>query len=981
MKELWNKVKKLWATFRAWKYSNYALYGAAAVAVVAVAVVIVLCAVGPKGPDTPTLPTGGSSMDGTNPTSGDSTDNNGGSTDNNGGSTDNNNGGSTDNNNGSSSDNNNGSSSGNNNGSSSGNNNGGSSGNNNGGSSGNNNGGSSGNNNGGSTGNNNTDNVNSSIGESATAGELKFYKTSTHSASKTVSPGKKVSYSVVVTNNGSSKQTVTVTDEIPATAEYVSGCDKVSGNQLKWEFSLGAKESKTITYTLKAKDDKANLGKTLDGAAKVNGTAVPFHKVYIAYTLGNQDQVIMETAIDAFRQSTNFKNLELARWMYYVAFTQSVSYHDAEGKTMTPAAVLDNIYKGASASGGSDADGEEVGSAAVKFGDLVIPTLFGGKGVTAAQASKFMGNQAAQVTKDALMAGDVIMVQESSSDATGKAYIYNGTKLFLLGNGVEDVNTDNVLKALPNAYRYAALRASFGLPSRIDYIDPVELNLTDAQKAVIATAEAYLLRGDRGQYDVGTTMGPDTRYTHGQGSPEEYTTDYWRYSNCSDFTYNCAYFGLGYSGGNNYHTTHIMKTAKSQGVFYYEPTGNETEAERAAKEKEFIDALQPGDVIIVRRTTNTGHAMLYVGNELIIHSTGANYKPSGTSSSQSGLSYGVETYEATFRYRNLRDLFSSEFAAGTYVFSGTVSQLGIYRPLAKFTGKVSEEGMNRVNNLRGIVVEKLGSLYFGQSANVGDEITYTFRLLNSNSVSKTVDITDVIPAGTTLVSSSGWTVSGSNLSCKVTIGAGEQKEVSYKVKVGSNVPDGKIVSDSAKVGGVTVKASTLFVANTLTSAQQQTLLNTINSLSGSSKTGLELANEIYKVAFGVENVFDYTTVKDFYKQMYEKKSGDSKYSFIDNRYYKMVAPGLYGGMQFKCDDDTAYGKLSRFVRDHNLMVGDIVLGRYSDNTSVYLYIGNNTFLDLKTNKVDTWSANSRLERIYGYKYYYVVLRPSRVLDI
>ena len=73
MKELCNKVKALWASFRAWKYSTYTLYGAAAVAVVAVAVVIVLCAVGPKGPDTPTPPTGGSSMDGSNPTGGDAT--------------------------------------------------------------------------------------------------------------------------------------------------------------------------------------------------------------------------------------------------------------------------------------------------------------------------------------------------------------------------------------------------------------------------------------------------------------------------------------------------------------------------------------------------------------------------------------------------------------------------------------------------------------------------------------------------------------------------------------------------------------------------------------------------------------------------------------------------------------------------------------------------------------------------------------------
>ena len=826
------------------------------------------------------------------------------------------------------------------------------------------------------------DNVDSFIGDTATdtEGTLTFYKTSSHAASYTVSPGKVVAYSVVVTNNGSGSKAVTVTDEIPSVAEYVSGCDKVSGNQLKWEFTLGAKESKTIIYTLKAKDNLANLGKALQTNAKVNDVSVPFHSIYVERTLGNQDQKIMRIAIDAFRQSTNFNELELARWMYYVAFTQSISYHDADGNTMTSAAVLDNIYKGAGASGGTEDDGEEIGSAAVKYANLVIPTLFGGKGVTAAQAGSFKGAQAAQVTKNALMAGDVILVQETSSDATGKAYIFNGTKLFLLGDGVEDVDTDTVLNALTNAHRYAALRASFELPNRIDYIDPVELNLTDAQKAVIATAESYLLRGDRGQYDVGTTMGPDTRFTHGQGSPEEYTTDYWRYTNCSDFTYNCVYFALGYSSGNNYHTTTIMKSAKSQGIFYYTPTGNETEAEKEAIEKEFFEKLQPGDVIDIRRSNSTGHAMLYLGNELIIHSTGGNYKPSGSGSGGSGLSYGVESYEATFRYRNARNLFGHN--SGGDVFSGKITELGIYRPLATFNGKVSDEGMNRVNNLQRIAVEKMGSLYFGQSANVGDEITYTFRLLNANDESKTVDITDVIPAGTTLVSASGWTVNGTNLSCKVTIAAGEQMEVSYTVKVGSNVPDGKIVSDSAKVGGVTVKASTLFVANTLTSAQQQTLLDTVNRLSDSSLRGLELANEIYKVAFGVEKVFDYTTVKTFYTQMYEKKSGDSKYTFIDNQYYDMVAPGLYGGRKFKCDDDTAYGKLSRFVRDHHLIVGDVVLGRYSDNTSLYLYLGNNIFLDLSTNKPDTFGdANRRLERIYGYMYYYAVLRPSRVLDI
>ena len=111
------------------------------------------------------------------------------------------------------------------------------------------------------------DNVNNATGNTTTDKEskLSFYKTSTHSAATTVSPGKTVTYSLVVTNEGSDSKAVTVTDEIPAVAEYVSGCDKVSGNQMKWELTLGAKESKTITYTLRTKNDEANLGKALDG--------------------------------------------------------------------------------------------------------------------------------------------------------------------------------------------------------------------------------------------------------------------------------------------------------------------------------------------------------------------------------------------------------------------------------------------------------------------------------------------------------------------------------------------------------------------------------------------------------------------------------------------------------------------------------------------------------------------------------------------
>ncbi len=799
-------------------------------------------------------------------------------------------------------------------------------------------------------------------------GVVEFYKTSSHSASATVTPGKQVSYSIVVTNKSSQNKAVTVTDEIPAVAEYVSGCNSVSGNQMKWEFTLKPNESKTVTYTLKAKNDEKNLGKAFDGVAKVNGTVAPIHKIYMERTLGNVDQGLMETAIDAFRQYTDLKGMNLLKMIWNVAISKSVSYNDASGNVMTPVQILKLIYTGEGSTGGSVGSGEEAASSAVDFSKAVIPTLYGGKGVTSAQTAKLNGVQASKVTTADLMSGDAIFVQESSSDTTGKIYIYNGKRLFLVADGVIDVNTQQVLNSLPNAYRYAGLRFSFVIANRKDFVEDRKDTYTEAQKAVIAMAESYLLRGDRYQYDAGGTMSPDKRYEKATNTPEDVTSDSWQYTNCSILTYDAYYFGLGCTENSDYTGT-IASQAKKQKTYYYEPTGSETEAQKQAQIDKFYSTLQPADIIVIRRANDSGHAMLYIGDGKVIHSTGGSYKMASATQST-----GIEQYEATVRYLNAYDYFDPKCDNGGaysyYVFGGQVTKIGIYRPLKSFRGSIPQETVNRMNNLQGIAVEKVASRAFGQTVNVGEELTYTIRLLNANDVSKTLNITDVIPAGTTLVSASGWTVSGTNLSCEVTIPAGEKKEVSFTVKVGASVPNNKIESKSAKVGGVSVRASDLFVANTLTAAQQQKIIDAVKSLSSSKKKDLELANEIYKLALGVDKVFDHTTLKTFHSELVVSKN------LADNQYGKMVAPGLYGGRNFNCDDEGKYGKLSRLPREDNLVVGDIFFGRTSSSNGVYIYLGDGICWSLSTNKADTMDINARMERAFGYKNYWAVLRPS-----
>lgn len=818
-------------------------------------------------------------------------------------------------------------------------------------------------------------NINASVGATVNAGNVSAYKTSTHLPSATVTPGKQVAYSIVVTNKSTETKNITITEQIPAIADFEAGCDNISGNVMTWTLTLDPEQSETIIYTLKAKNDEANLGQALTSKAMVNGTAVPFHDIFVERTLGNVDQGLMETAIDAFRQYTDLKGMNLLKMIWNVAISKSVSYNDATGKTMNAADLLKLVFTGEGSTGDSEGSGEEAATAAVDFTKAVIPTIFGGTGATEEQMAQFNGLQATKVTVADLMSGDAIFVQATEDDATGKIYIFNGKRLFLVADGVKEVDTYQVLNDLPNAYRYAGFRFSFVIANRKDFSEDRKDTFTEAQKAVIAMAEAYLLRGDRYQYDAGGTMSPDKRYEKATNAPEDVTSDNWQYTNCSVLTYDCYYFGLGHTSGSSDFTGTLANNAKNQGIYYYEPTGTETDDQKQAQIDKFYNTLQPADIIVIRRANDSGHAMLYIGNGKVIHSTGGSYKvASGTQAT------GIEQYEATVRYLNAYDYFDPKCDNGGaysyYVFGGAVTKIGIVRPLKTFKGTIPEETVNRMNNLQGIAVEKVASKAFGQTVNVGDYLTYTIKLLNANDEAKTLSITDVIPAGTTLLTAEGAAVDGNNLSWTVTIPGGEKAEVTFTVKVGNDVPNGKIESVSAKVGGVSVRSSDLFVANTLDAVQQQAIINTVASLSSSKLTGPALANEIYKVALGVENVFPYTELKTLHSQMYEKKEGDSKYSFIGNEYSAMLAPGLYGGRNFKCDDSGAYGPLSRLPREHNLIVGDIFFGRTSSSNYLFIYLGDGICWSLGANQADSMDMNARMERAFGYVNYWAVFRPS-----
>ena len=1047
MKEFWNKLltklKEIWTSFRAWKYSNIALWSAAGVAVAAVAVVIVLCAVGPKGNDNPTLPTGGSSMDGTNPTGGDNT-NNGGS--NNGGSTDNNGGSSSGNNGGSSSGNNGGSSSGNNGGSSSGNNGGSSSGNNGGSSSGNNGGSSSGNNGGSSSGNNGSsstpsgpakppvvenDNTNSgaALAPEATADQMKnvvAVKTSTAGGTITAHPGGRVTYTISITNNNSQAISVNVTDTLPEGTSLVRG-GTANGKTISWKVNrIEPGKTHNIIYTVKpeytikqVRDSQTDII-IKNTAAKVQDKAVaaPSKDIYVLETFNAEDRRKMEMAIDAMvAANLTAKNsykmpmnrIPLLNMMYYVGFSAAPGFGT---NVADPSEILTTIFDKAGESGGSSgsAGTEDVVETASNLLNKVVPTLYGGTKVPSSKDSLFRGARATSVTVADLIPGDAVFVENGGK---AKLYVYDGTYLVELAETKVTTNIApaSVLSTLPSSDRYAILRASIGYNitfalNEDEYFNKADKEgYTTLEKQLIATAEAYLLRGDRNQYTDDSTGTSTNRAVSTTKQPEDCTVDQYGYTNCAYFTYDVhwATYGvaaqatLSSSGRKQIQstTTYLADAAKykwnaetktggnKSTIFYCEPkvksgdewVSNMTEAEQTAAKQYIIDNLRPGDIICIRRTSGSGHAMLYAGNGTIIHSSGSNYSRTNK----------TDTHEATVRFRMVADLFDPTiYNTSSYVFN--LASFSIVRLQNLTTNAAATQNtLNRVNNMTGIVAEKITSTSMGKTVNPGDTITYTFHVFNTNKDAKTVEIKDVLSEHVTFASATnGGSCSGSNISWNLTVPAETRISVSYTVKVKDSVSTAytKIDGHKATINGVSHKCPHTYVANTLTAAQQQQLVaavNTVKAQGVSGLNGVQIANLIYKTAFGIDNLFgDQVTngsllvngnpsgtvatatnnIGVFNDSSYWSSSNKTSVAFKDTNTSlasKMVAPGMFGGGLVYTTSKDTYTRYtnevgealrSRYFWEKDLIIGDIFLMRGSSSTQMHIYIGNDTFVSI-----------------------------------
>ena len=689
------------------------------------------------------------------------------------------------------------------------------------------------------------------------------------------------------------------------------------------------------------------------------------------YILTAADQERMRYGIIALSYSENVNPAPLVRQMYNVAFSKTVPVNG------TPEEIITGMFS---------ATPTEYGLSAI---EMTVPTLYGGTKL--GSVTNNLKGESTLPDKGDLIVGDVLLYK-SATDYN--LCIYDGENILLLKDVAKKMNADEVLASLSVAELYAVLRPSYSLPVKYCYESTENSSeLSDEQNALIETAKAYILRGYRLQYDdtrmsstyVSSTDRGEFRWQIGLYAPEDYTSEKWGYTNCAGFTYDLYRNALGMDLGGLYTTADLASYYNKGGAVgvamypYNMVTANykDTASQNAEKDK-FMSTLKVGDLIVVRRESG-GHVMMYIGNSTVVHSSGSSYNYSSDS----------EIYEPTVRYMNIeRYLFDPESTNYVYHADNIVNQLCIVRPLDKYNGSIPENTLNRIENLGDIISEKLSSHREGMTVNKGEIITYSFKIKNIGASAKTLNITDKVPAGTAIVSYGDATLNGNELSWSVTVAPNDEITVSYSVSVTADEGE-YIYGEDAKIGGVSHHCPGVYVKSTLTAAEQENVIAAVQKFKNSNPSslkGIALADAIYAEAgltcrFGVS---DSELRSSLFVSTKDSAGSSSVWSFnTSSKYYEAVAPTLYGGRRFftpmkYTSAQKINGDRTRLAREQSMVVGDVLVVRFSSSDGMYMYVGNGEFINLLNTSLasDTYTATVRLSRMNAVGNYFAVLRPS-----
>lgn len=524
------------------------------------------------------------------------------------------------------------------------------------------------------------------------------------------------------------------------------------------------------------------------------------------------------------------------------------------------------------------------------------------------------------------------------------------------------------------------------------WIQPIQQSAFTNQDAVVEVAYAYHRQGTQIQYD----QKQDRRNIN--PSPEEATAQDGLVLDCSSYV-NAVYyeaFGvnvLPYTTESkppktaNYASYAKSNPSNADVVGYWETKDYTTKTAQSNLLNNLRAQLQPGDVLNYRRgetsSTSSGHAMIYVGNDVWLHCTGSDYQYNSDNPSQSvdGAS-GMEKAVGAILTESSDSMFKPGSTSSKYLFyeggTSTIQNFCILRPIARVLTPTAKTTARM--SARGLDIEKSVSVGEFNAIYLGQQVTYKIAISNTTSSSVTnVSVNDVLPAGATLVSASKFTNIGTLLTWSGIVPANTSVELSYTVQFASKTAS-VVNSSLAMVNGMPINA----VVNTIsgyTEAQMQSVANVAKGYASQGKVysnAVAMVVDAYKTALGRD--LGYTKVSTPLNEVLDTTNNTFK---TDTDAAQMLVPTLYGGLTIKAGYKTDNAR-ARIVVATSLAVGDVILASYNGGNSAvaYMYVGDNTLVEInstedvcKTVTISTNRYSNVLVSLVAYQKY-VVLRPS-----
>ena len=379
--------------------------------------------------------------------------------------------------------------------------------------------------------------------------------------------------------------------------------------------------------------------------------------------------------------------------------------------------------------------------------------------------------------------------------------------------------------------------------------------------------------------------------------------------------------------------------------------------------------LQVGDVLNYRHgktSDSSGHALLYIGNGMFLHSTGgqAKYDYADPTGNYDVLN-PMEATHGTVQKIKASHLFTSKNSS-RYLFrndsSDKMYNFCVIRPLAR--GLTPTEKTEKRMALAGLAFEKTVEPGLRAAVARGGEITYTLRIENhSSNVYQDLQFKDLLSEHLEfLCGSEGMVANGRELSMNLSIGAFEVVHVRWTARVSDTAPLGaRIESADTTVNGfpIAIEANTVgqYTAQQLAAVAEQARAAVA---AGKSYTDpLALANELYQSLLN-RQLFTQANTAALMEEVFRLRAGETDFYELDpdGALFEMAVPRLYNGTKIHRLDP-----VTSLHRESDLMQGDLIFCQQKGVYDLFVYVGEGQFVRVTTSATTAVTVENGKESI------------------